>query len=271
MTSTSQSDVKPQTGPRFTVRPALWRGALSLVAAGLLWEFAATHLVKNRLFFAPLSAVLGKLVDMWRAGTLQTDILASLQTFLIGFAIGALAAIALGVLMALSEWARDFLDPWISALYATPYIALAPLFVLWLGIGMAAHAAVVFLGVFFPVLVNTHSGLAHTDPVLLEVARSFNANQRQLFMKVRFPAALPYIVTGLRLGVARGLVGVVVAEIFGAKAGLGYRIVISGNSFDTAGLFAGILLFAVAGVISVELLKFMERRLAPWRHQAAGG
>jgi NitT/TauT family transport system permease protein len=88
-------------------------------------------------------------------------------------------------------------------------------------------------------------------------------------MKVRFPAALPFIVAGLRLGVARGLVGVVVAEIFGAKAGLGYRIVISGNSFDTAGLFAGILLFAVAGVISVELLKIVERRLAPYRFQVA--
>lgn len=255
--------------PRFTVRPALWRGALSLVAAAALWEWAATYLVKNRLFFAPLSAVVAKLGDMWTAGTLQTDILASMQTFLLGFVIGSIAAIAIGMLMALSEWARDFLDPWISAMYATPFIALAPLFVLWLGIGMAAHAAVVFLGVFFPVLINTYSGLSTTDPVLLEVARSFNANQRQLFMKVRFPAALPFIVAGLRLGVARGLVGVVVAEIFGAKAGLGYRIVISGNSFDTAGLFAGILLFAVAGVISVELLKIVERRLAPYRFQVA--
>ena len=135
----------------------------------------------------------------------------------------------------------------------------------------ALPISVVFLGVFFPVLINTYSGLATTDPVLLEVARSFNANQRQLFLKVRFPAALPFIVAGLRLGVARGLVGVVVAEIFGAKAGLGYRIVISGNSFDTAGLFAGILLFAVAGVISVELLKLMERWLAPYRHQVAEG
>ena len=249
--------------------PAFLRGALSVLAAGILWEFAGRYLIKNRLFFTPLSAVFTRMAEMWSEGTLQTDILASLQTFVVGFLLGATVAILVGVLMALSTWARDFLDPWVSALYATPFIALAPLFVLWLGIGLAAHAAVVFISVFFPVLINTYSGLVTTDRVLLEVARSFNASERQIFLKVRFPSALPFIITGLRLGVARGLVGVVVAEIFGAKAGLGYRIVISGNSFDTAGLFVGIVLFAIAGVISVELLKLLERRLAPWRLQSS--
>ena len=245
--------------------PVFWRSLLSLALAGAIWELAARYLVQNRLFFAPLSAVLVRIVEMWQEGTLQTDVIASLQTFVLGFILGASAAILFGVLMAVSNWVRDLIDPWISALYATPFIALAPLFVLWLGIGLAAHAAVVFIAVFFPVLINTYSGLITTDRVLLEVAKSFNATERQIFLKVRFPAALPFIITGLRLGVARGLVGVVVAEIFGAKAGLGYCIVISGNSFDTAGLFAGILMFAVAGVISVEILKVVERWLAPWR------
>jgi ABC-type nitrate/sulfonate/bicarbonate transport system permease component len=253
-----------------TISPAFWRTLLSLTVAAALWEFAAKFLVTNRLFFAPLSAVLVRIAEMWQEGTLQTDIIASFQTFAVGFVLGALAAILFGVLMTVSQWLRDLVDPWIAALYATPFIALAPLFVLWLGIGLAAHAAVVFIAVFFPVLINTYSGLTTTEPILVEVARSFNANERQIFTKVRFPAALPFIITGLRLGVARGLVAVVVAEFFGAKAGLGYRIVISGNSFDTAGLFAGILMFAIAGVISVELLKLLERCLAPWRFQASG-
>lgn len=256
---------------RLSAKPSFWRKVLSLVIAAVVWELAATYLIQNRLFFAPLSAVLIKIHTMWVEGTLQTDILASLQTFGVGFVTGAVAAIALGVFMALSEWVRDIVDPWVSAMYATPFIALAPLFALWLGIGLAAHAAVVFLGVFFPVLISTYSGLMTTEPILLEVARSFNASERQLFTKVRFPAAVPFVITGLRLGVARGLVGVVVAEIFGAKAGLGYRIVISGNSFDTAGLFAGIFLFAIAGVVSVEFLKFVEQRLAPYRFQNSGG
>ena len=255
---------------RLRARPSFWRKVLSLSLAAVLWEFLATYVIQNRLFFAPLSAVFAKIHSMWVEGTLQTDILASLETFAVGFIAGSIAAIALGVAMALSEWARDLVDPWVSAMYATPFIALAPLFALWLGIGLAAHAAVVFLGVFFPVLISTYSGLITTEPILLEVARSFNASERQLFTMVRFPAAVPFIITGLRLGVARGLVGVVVAEIFGAKAGLGYRIVISGNSFDTAGLFAGIFLFAVAGVVSVELLKYIEQKLAPYRFQNAG-
>lgn len=257
---------------RFRVRASasFWRKTLSLVTAAVLWEVLARYVIQNKLFFAPLSAVVVRVREMWIEGTLQTDIYASLETFTVGFIAGAAAAIMLGVMMALSEWVRDIVDPWISAMYATPFIALAPLFALWLGIGLAAHAAVVFLGVFFPVLISTYSGLITTEPILLEVARSFNANRRQLFTKVRFPAAVPFIITGLRLGVARGLVGVVVAEIFGAKAGLGYRIVISGNSFDTAGLFAGILLFAIAGVVSVEFLKYVERRLAPYRFQDTG-
>lgn len=255
---------------RATVDASFWRKVFSLVLAAALWEATATWLVTNKLFFVPLSAVVRKIGQMWSEGTLQTDILASLETFVVGFVIASIAAIALGVLMALSKSVRDIVDPWVSALYATPYIALAPLFALWLGIGLASHAAVVFLGVFFPVLINTCTGLLNTEAILLEVARSFNASQRQMFTMVRFPAALPYIIIGLRLGVARGLVGVVVAEVFGAKAGLGYRIVISGNSFDTAGLFAGIFLFAVAGVVSVEFLKWVERKLAPYRFQPSG-
>jgi ABC-type nitrate/sulfonate/bicarbonate transport system permease component len=253
--------------PRLRIRPAVWRGALSLLSAAVLWELVARYLIKSPLFFAPLSAVMAAMIRMWSEGTLQQDIIVSLQTFVVGFVAGSIAAIVIGVIMASSEWLRDFLDPWISAMYATPFIALAPLFTLWFGIGLLAHSAVVFVVVFFPVLINTFAGLTTTDAVLIEVIRSFNASNAQVFSKVRFPAALPFIVTGLRLGVARGLVGVVVAEMFGSSAGLGFRILVAGQAFDTASLFVGILLLALAGVIGVELLKYVERQLAPWRFQ----
>jgi NitT/TauT family transport system permease protein len=252
---------------KLRIRPAIWRGALSLLAAAALWEIVARYVVKSPLFFAPLSAVIGAMIKMWSDGTLQTDIMVSLQTFVVGFVTASLAAIVVGVIMASSEWLRDFIDPWISAMYATPFIALAPLFTLWFGIGLLAHSAVVFVVVFFPVLINTFAGLTTTDTVLIEVIRSFNASKWQTFAKVRFPAAVPFIVTGLRLGLARGLVGVVVAEMFGSSAGLGFRILVSGQAFDTASLFVGILLLALAGVIGVELLKYLERQLAPWRFQ----
>jgi NitT/TauT family transport system permease protein len=256
-----------QRAKTFKIRPTVWRGALSLLAAAVLWEVLARYVVKSTLFFAPLSAVFVSMVKMWEAGTLQEDIFVSLQTFVVGFVLGSIVAILVGVIMASSEVLRDFIDPWISAMYATPFIALAPLFTLWFGIGLTAHAAVVFIVVFFPVLINTFAGLTTTDPVLVEVIRSFNASERQVFLKVRFPSALPFVIAGLRLGVARGLVGVVVAEMFGSNAGIGFRILVSGQAFDTAALFVGILILAVAGVVGVELIKVLERKAAPWRFQ----
>src|SRR5215204_1707552 len=145
------------------------------------------------------------------------------------------------------------------------FIALGPLFILWLGIGVASKIAIVFLTAVFPILINTVAGLTNTDRTLIEVARSLGASGQQIYTKVRLPASLPFIIAGLRLSVARALVGVVVAELFGARAGLGFLILNAAQAFDTAGLFVGVIVLAVAGVISVELLKWIEAWLAPWR------
>jgi NitT/TauT family transport system permease protein len=243
------------------------RGSLSVAIAAALWEIAGRTFLDNPLFFAPLSAVLATMGSLWATGELQTDIAVSFEEFILGFAVASLVGIGIGVLMASSRALRQFLDPWVSMLYSTPFVAVAPLLTLWLGIGLAAHVAVVFIVVVFPVLINTYAGLANSDRDLIEVARSFGANQLQIFSKIQFPGALPFIVAGLRQGVARGLVGVVVAELFGSHAGLGYLILISGQQFDPAGLFVGITLFALAGVGAVEAIRFVERRMAPWRAQ----
>src|SRR5262249_48991934 len=125
----------------------------------------------------------------------------------------------------------------------------------------------VFLTAVFPILINTMSGLTNTDRTLLDVARSFGASPRQIYTKVRMPSALPYIIAGLRLSVARALVGVVVAELFGARAGLGFLILMSAQSFDTAAMFVGVIVLAVAGVGSVAALKWLGRNEAPWRFE----
>ncbi len=251
--------------PRLRLQNSTLRGVLSIIAAGVIWEIAGRTFLSNPLFFAPLSAVIAKMQQLWVAGTLQQDILVSAQEFIIGFVLASIAGIAIGVIMASSKAICDVVDPWVSMLYATPFVALAPLLTLWLGIGMTAHIAVVFIVVIFPVLINTHAGLANSDRDLIEVARSYGADQRQIFVKIRFPGALPFIVAGLRQGIARGLTGVVVAELFGSRAGLGYLILISGQQFDPAGLLVGILLFALVGVGAVEAVRILERRIAPWR------
>lgn len=259
-------------GPRrrLRIKPATWQGALSLLAAAGLWELAGRTFLNNPLFFAPLSTVLARMGTLWATGDLQRDTIASLQEFVLGFTAASVVGILVGVVMASSKPVANFLDPWVSMMYATPFVALAPLLVLWLGIGLAAHAAVIFLVVVFPVLINTYVGLSNCDDALVEVAVSYGASPVQVFTKIRFPSALPFVVAGLRQGIARGLVGVVVAELFGSKAGLGYLILVSGQTFDAAGLLAGIFIFAVTGVVAVELVKLLERRMAPWRFQETG-
>jgi hypothetical protein len=171
--------------PRLRIQNSTVRGVLSIIAAGMIWEIAGRTFLSNPLFFAPLSAVFAKMQMLWQAGTLQEDILVSGQEFIIGFVLASIAVIAIGVIMASSKAICDVVDPWVSMLYATPFVALAPLLTLWLGIGMTAHIAVVFIVVIFPVLINTHAGLANSDRDLIEVARSYGADQRQIFVKIR--------------------------------------------------------------------------------------
>ena len=247
------------------VSPGVLRWIASFAIAIALWELSARLFVANNLFFAPLSAVAVRAVELWSTGELQTHIWVSFVEFAGGFALAVVVGILLGIVLAESTLVRGLVDPWISMLYATPIIALGPLFILWLGIGVGSKIAIVFLTAVFPILINTMTGLTNTDRTLIEVARSFGASGKQIYTKVRLPASLPFIIAGLRLSVARALVGVVVAELFGARAGLGFLILNAAQSFDTAGLFVGVIVLAIAGVISVELLKWIEARLAPWR------
>lgn len=241
------------------------RGIASVVIVAVCWQFGARYFLTKSLFFVPLSAVLKEGISLWHKGQLQHDMWVSFVEFLIGYGVAAAAGILIGALMAGMKTVRDFLDPWVSGLYSTPVIALSPLFILWFGIGIPSKVAIIIAIVIFPVLINSYIGLTTTERDLIDVGRSFGSSTRQLYLKVRVPAALPFIVTGLRLGIARGLVGVVVGEMIGAKAGLGYLIIVSAQTFDTAGVFLGVLILAISGVLGVEFLKAIERWLAPWR------
>jgi NitT/TauT family transport system permease protein len=159
------------------------------------------------------------------------------------------------------------LNPWISGLYATPIIALAPLFILWFGIGIWSKVAVVASLVLFPVIINTDAGVRNADRQLIEAVRSFGASKLQLFTKVSLPAALPFILAGLRLGVGRGLIGVVVGELFGARAGLGFMITQAAEVFNMPQLFAGVVVLAAAGIVLTAAFQALERHLVPWNFE----
>jgi NitT/TauT family transport system permease protein len=240
---------------------------LAIVSFCTLWELVARIVVHNPIFLPPISTVFARGVELWQTNELQPHIMTSLQEFVIGFGAAMGLGIFFAVCMAASSRVRAFFDPWVSMLYSTPLVALGPLFILWFGFGLAAKVWVIFLVSIFPILINTLVGLTTTDAVLIEAARSFGANGAQIYTKVRLPAALPFIIAGLRLGIARGLVGVVVAELFGSRSGLGFLILVSAQTFDAASLFVAVVLLAASGVISVEALKWLERRMAPWRFQ----
>src|SRR6266852_5423606 len=240
------------------------RGLLSLVIVGLVWEIAGRS-GRWPLILAAISDIWGKFLQLSATGELQRHVLVSLNEFFIGFAIAAVLGILLGIAIASSEAVKDFVDPWVSAIYATPTVALAPLFIFMFGIDAPSKMAVVFLLAIFPIVINTATGMRSTDQVYIEAARSFSANRAQIFTKVLIPSALPFIVAGLRLGIGRGLVGVVVGEFIGARAGLGYLIFRSSQGFQIDAMWVGVFLLAGTGVLAVIVLQKVERRLAPWR------
>ncbi|HEY3059132.1 MAG TPA: ABC transporter permease [Chloroflexota bacterium] len=240
------------------------RGLLSLLVVALVWE-AAGRSGRWPLVLAPLSDIVARFLQLASTGELWRHAVVSLNEFVVGFGVAAVFGILLGVAIASSDAVRDFVDPWVSAVYATPTVALAPLFIFMFGIDAPSKMAVVFLLAVFPVVINTATGIRSTDQVFIEAARSFSASRRQIFTKVLIPSALPFIVAGLRLGIGRGLVGVVVGEFIGARAGLGYLIFRSSQAFQIDAMWAGVFLLAGTGVLAVVILQNVERRMAPWR------
>jgi NitT/TauT family transport system permease protein len=249
-------------------RRAVVRVAITIasVLGGLLiWEFIGRVVVNNSLFLATPSASIAALGDLWMKGDLQKAIAISGEEFVIGFVIAVIAGTAIGLLIASFETLSLILTPWISGFYASPIIALAPLLILWFGVGIWSKIAVVISLVIFPMIINTETGIKRTDPQLIEAARSFGATQLQIFAKVSLPSAAPYIIAGLRLGVGRGLIGVVVGELAGARGGLGYLINNASQVFNMPQLFASVIVLAVAGIALTAMFQYLERVLVPWK------
>jgi NitT/TauT family transport system permease protein len=238
--------------------------ALSVVGGLALWEVVSRFFVANSLFLAAPSQIAVAIVNLARSGQLWRDIGVSSAEFALGYVIACVLGIALGLAMAASVSAKQSLQPWVSGLYATPIIALAPLFILWFGIGIWSKVIVVISLVIFPVAINTEAGLRTTSERLIEMLRSFGATRWQIFAKISLPSAVPFILAGLKLGIGRGLIGVVVAELFGSRAGLGNLISQSADAFNMPELFAGVVVLAFAGIVMTAGFGWLEARLVPW-------
>jgi NitT/TauT family transport system permease protein len=237
---------------------------LSVLGGLALWELVSRYVVANSLFLAAPSQIAIAIYNLARSGQLWHHIGVSSMEFALGYVIACVLGIVLGLAMAASATAKQALQPWVSGLYATPTIALAPLFILWFGIGIWSKVLVVITLVLFPVAINTEAGLRTTSERLIEMLRSFGATRSQIFVKVSLPSAVPFILAGLKLGIGRGLIGVVVAELFGSRAGIGNLISQSADAFNMPDLFAGVVVLAFAGIVMTAGFGWLEQRLVPW-------
>jgi len=242
-----------------------WRTLVSFAAVGALWEVVARTVVRNRLVLVPLSEVLSALGSEIASGQFWRHTWVTFGELATGFPLSVLLGVSIGLLLAQSRPLQQILDPLLTALYSVPIVALAPLFISWLGFGLDSKVAIILLTAVFPIIINTEVGLRSTDRGLIEASRSFNASRWQIFQHVTFPFALPFIIGGIRVAFARALVGVIVAEFFGAYAGYGYAILAASQNFRTAHLLGYVLVLGFIGMLGSVGMRSLERRLAPWR------
>jgi len=228
------------------------------------WELLSRFVIPPR-FLPPPSAIAVAFYDMTISGELPRQLWQTASVLLVGFTLAIVTGIALGVAMGTFAALRRVLDPYVNAFNAMPTVALVPLVIIWLGLEFQAKVFLTWLVAVFPIIINTQIGVANVPAAFLETARAFGCDRWQTFRRVVLHAAVPFLIAGVRLGLGKALVGVVVAEMFTALAGLGYMVVLYGNTFRTAELFVPIVVLAFLSIIITNLIYRLERRVAPWR------
>src|ERR1700722_5564269 len=236
---------------------------VSIVCVLIAWEIVGRRI--NPLFMSYPTAIARASVAMIADGELLKALITSLRTLMVGFLTASVIGITMGLLIGRYRVVDAATDWLVTALYATPLIAVIPLVILWFGLGDKAKFFIVTILAVFPVLINTAAGVRNVPSQLIDVGAAFAANERQVFLKIIFPAVLPYIMTGLRLGVGRGIIAMVAAEFFTAITGLGALIVKYGNQYDTASMFVPILILMLLGVTLTTVVRRIESWIAPWK------
>jgi len=238
---------------------------ISPLALLVVWEACARlGFIDTRFFPAP-SSVISTLIDMLRTGELVTHTAVSLERLAYGTVFGAVPALLLGITMGLNRSIRALFDPLIAATYPVPKSAILPLALLIFGLGEGSKIFMVAIGVFFPMVINTTTGVLEINKIYLDVGRNYKANRWNTFWTIALPGALPVIMTGLRLGIGIGLVLIAVAEMVGAKSGLGYLIWSAWSTFAVEQMYVGLFVIALIGFLVTLGLNELERIIIPWK------
>jgi NitT/TauT family transport system permease protein len=234
----------------------------------LAWELAAdTGLIDIRFFPAP-SAIIAKLVEMARSGELTENVLISLQRIALGFLLGGVPAIVIGIAMGIWRPIRAIVDPLIVATYPIPKSSLLPLILLIFGLGEMSKVVMVAIGVFYPMAINATAGVLQINQIYLDVGKSFKASPWDTFRTIALPGALPFIMTGVKLGAGLALILIAIAEMVGAKSGIGYMIWSAWETFAVAKMYVGLFVIALIGFAISLILNEIERWLIRWKADA---
>ncbi len=231
----------------------------------LAWELAAqTGLIDVRFFPAP-SAIIAKLIEMARSGELTENVLISLQRIVLGFLLGGVPAIVIGIAMGIWRPIRAIVDPLIVATYPIPKSSLLPLILLIFGLGEMSKVVMVAIGVFYPMAINATAGVLQINQIYLDVGKSFKASPWDTFRTIALPGALPFIMTGVKLGAGLALILIAIAEMVGAKSGIGFMIWSAWETFAVAKMYVGLFVIALIGFAISLLLNEVERWLIRWK------
>jgi ABC-type nitrate/sulfonate/bicarbonate transport system permease component len=234
----------------------------------LAWELAAQlHFIDVRFFPAP-SSILYALWVMARSGELLANTAISLQRLVLGFLMGGVPALILGIVMGISRPVRAFVEPLVAATYPIPKSSILPLILLIFGLGEMSKVVMVAIGVFYPIVINATAGVLQINRIYLDVGTSFQASKFDTFRTVALPGALPFIMTGVKLGAGLGLILIAIAEMVGAKSGIGYMIWSAWETFSVERMYVGLFVIAIIGFVMTLGLNELERWLIPWKAES---
>jgi taurine transport system permease protein len=257
-------DTAPRLG--FAARhKTLLLGSLSVVLFFAAWQAIFLVVPFNPLFISKPSLIASGLVDLITSGDLLHDLAVSAVPFLYGFSTAVIIGVPLGILMGWRVRVGYALDPLLTVFYASPLVALAPLVVIFFGVGLAGKTLIIFFLAVFPFIFNAYAGVSAVDRLLINVVRSFGGSEKDLYLKVIFPSVLPYIVAAARIAVGRALIGMLVGEFFAASEGIGYAISRFGDLFSLDRMFGCIISIMVIAVVLTEGIRWTERTAFPWR------
>jgi len=244
---------------------AIWLPASIALAIGIAWEVLARTGVINTFFISSPSQIFLTGIEEIQAPQFLTDLGASVQVFAIGYSLAVVVAIPLGLILGRFRRLGYMFEPWLDALNATPRVALLPLVLLWFGIGLSSKVAIVFLGVFVSVIYNAYYGVRAVDRALENVPWVFGASRWREFVSLVWPTSVPFVLVGMRLGIGRGVAGLMISEFFASNAGLGHYIFVAGQAFRADKVLFGAIVLTVLALILFGIIGVLERRFESWR------